>query len=61
MCARVSDVDSLVCREQVCALFIHLFNCFLPFLAPYSVPGGYLRVGSIGAVSNGQVLHGLIE
>ncbi len=61
MCAHLTDFDSLVCREQVCALFTQPFNCCLPFLASYSAPKGYLIIESIGAMMNGQVLYGTFK
>lgn len=61
MCAYLSDFDSLVCGEQVCALSTHLFNCFLPVLASYFAPKGYLIIESIGAVMKKQVLYGALK
>lgn len=61
MCAYVSDFDSLVCREQVCALFARSFNCFLTFSASYSAPNGHLITESIGVIKDKQVLHGVLQ
>lgn len=63
MCASISDFDSLVCREQVCALFIQSFNCFLysVIFCNHSVPTGYLVFESVCAMMNMQVLYGTLK
>lgn len=59
MRASLSDFDSLVCREQVCALRAHSPNCcpYSVIFCNHSVPrGAHLMIESICATATVQIL-----
>lgn len=60
MRASLSDFDSLVCREQVCALRAHSPNCcpYSVIFCNHSVPrGAHLMIESICATATVQILY----
>lgn len=57
MRAYLTDFDSLVRGEQVCALFNQSVGCFIPFLASYSsTQSDYLGIQSIATMMKMVIL-----